>query len=97
MSRTCGLVAPERPCRCAKQVGPSVAAGFIDPQRLVYGAHPVAGRRDPELLRMVAEMDDLEARSVELLRAHPPWAAPESLTQKIRDLLASGRYSGLDA
>jgi hypothetical protein len=42
-------------------------------------------------------MDDLEARSVELLRAHPPWAAPETLTQKIRDLLASGRYSGLDA
>jgi RNA polymerase sigma factor (sigma-70 family) len=86
MQKQCGIIEPSRPCRCEKQVGPSVAAGMLDPKRLVYGAHP---RR--ATAQHVRELDALADKVAELQRSHPDYATSDGLTEKIRALIKSDR------
>jgi RNA polymerase sigma factor (sigma-70 family) len=86
MQKHCGIIEPARACRCEKQVGPSVAAGMLDPKRLVYGAHP--RRATPEHVR---ELDALTDKVGALQRSHPDYATSEAFTEKIRQLIKTDR------
>jgi RNA polymerase sigma factor (sigma-70 family) len=97
MGKACGIADEKNPCRCAKQIGPSIAAGMIDPQSLVYITHPAKRARDPRLLEYVAEMKDLEGRATALVGGHPEYVASEGLVERIRALIDSGRFTLLDA
>lgn len=94
MRGSCGLTDPERACRCEKQAGPTVAAGVIDPKRLVYATHARAGSR-PDFREALRQVKDLRERATIVLRSHPEYVAPEALTRKLRELLASGRFGAL--
>lgn len=61
----CGLVERRAPCRCAKLVGPAVALGIVDAERLRY-----VPRREAESLRR--NIDEF-ANAAEVFRSHPTY------------------------
>lgn len=87
MDRNCGLVSEQAPCRCRKQIAPSLHAGMIDPKKLVYAIHPVRAQRDPSLWKTYRAIEGLH-RSVEVFRSHPDYAAPDSMVSRFQELLA---------
>jgi RNA polymerase sigma factor (sigma-70 family) len=87
---TCGLVDPQRPCRCGTQAACAVQRGYVNPERLTWSAHPV----QKEMKQAhVNEIDGME-RAVALLRGHPSYAAPDSLVDSLKKMIDGG-YSGL--
>lgn len=87
MTANCGLVSEAAPCRCRRQVGPSLAGGVIDPEHLLLALHPRRGGRDPRTHRALAAIEEA-GRYIAVLRDQPPYAAPPSLLEGLRDLLA---------
>jgi RNA polymerase sigma factor (sigma-70 family) len=87
----CGIVNPERACRCSKQAARLVRLGVFDPQRLCWTSHPAHPR--PATPSHVSELEGIE-RTVELFRSHPDYAAPAALAEGLRALIDSGT-SGL--
>ncbi|HXF72221.1 MAG TPA: RNA polymerase sigma factor [Actinomycetota bacterium] len=87
MSANCGLVSEEASCRCRRQVGPSVAAGLIDPEHLLFALHPTRARADPAARRALDAIEGAR-RYAAVLRGHPAYAAPPSVLEGFRELLA---------
>lgn len=87
MNRRCGLVNQEAECRCRLQVGPSLAAGMIDPDNLHYTTHPKRVHH-PELWR---QHDAIKASEDEvlILRSHPDYGATPELIGRLGRLLAT--------
>lgn len=90
MKGMCGLVDPQRPCRCNKRVACAIERGYVDPQRLLWTSHPIL--REMKQAH-VDEVDDI-TRAVAVLRSHPSYAAPGSLVDGLKALIEGGR-SGL--
>ncbi|MCU0686790.1 MAG: RNA polymerase sigma factor [Polyangiaceae bacterium] len=88
LAARCGIVNPEASCRCARQVGPALAAGKIAPDRLLFAHHPERPLDARALLAKTRELEDLHA-SVQLYRSHPDFQAPESVAQAVRELLST--------
>lgn len=86
MERNCGLVSEQAACRCRRQIGPSIHAGLLDPERPVYAVHPASAREEPGLLEAHAAVERGE-RYLEVLRSHPRYAAPETVADVLRPLL----------
>ncbi len=84
MGATCGLVDESRPCRCAKQAGHAIAAGYLDPTCLSFANHPAEPR--PE---RVADIDRL-GRAIAVFRGHPQYIAPSALVAGIKRALDTG-------
>lgn len=79
----CGLVDPSNACRCHRRINRAVAGGPVDPDDLLFVDHPV---RDPVVRRATREIDALYT-AASLLRDHPDYTAPDTLTQRLRGLL----------
>jgi len=86
MGRQCGLVHAANVCRCAKQAGHAVAAGYLDPKRLAWGSQACQPERKPE---RVADLDTV-ARAIEVFRSTPAFVAPESLVSEVKRALDAG-------
>jgi RNA polymerase sigma factor (sigma-70 family) len=86
MGKQCGLVNPASACRCAKQAGHAVQAGYLDPKRLAWGALGCRPERKPE---RVADLDTV-ARAIEVFRSSPEFIAPASLVAEIKRILDGG-------
>ena len=82
----CGIVNPERACRCSKQAARLVRLGAFDPQRLCWTSHPVHPRSATP--SHVIELESIE-RTLELFRSHPDYAAPTALAEGLRALIDS--------
>ncbi|MBI3973986.1 MAG: RNA polymerase sigma factor [Chloroflexi bacterium] len=109
MSRQCGLVNHERPCRCAVQIPFAVHAGIVDPARPRFATHPVrmrhgAGPAGPDEARPPERSDQAIARMRELetlekitavFRSHPDYAAPDVFAGAIKGLVDSGKFGVL--
>ncbi|MFV1990371.1 MAG: RNA polymerase sigma factor, partial [Acidimicrobiales bacterium] len=88
LSENCGLVNPNRAvCRCSKRVSTAVELGRINPHNLEYASHPAE--------KATAEMEEL-FDAAGLMRSHPVYIAPETLADRISELVRSGRYELLD-
>lgn len=84
----CGHVNPQQTkCRCMKRVGTAVALGRIDPD-------------NPKLVTHDAELATTEMKQLSdaagLMRAHPAYTAPSTVTERISHLVRSGRYQILN-
>jgi RNA polymerase sigma factor (sigma-70 family) len=78
MAGHCGLLNASAPCRCAKRIDGAIAAGRVDPRRLLFATHAVR--------RAVERLDELrDAASV--YRSHPDYAAPDGLVARVRAAL----------
>jgi RNA polymerase sigma factor (sigma-70 family) len=83
----CGLVNPERPCRCRRRVSSALRLGRVVPGHLLFASDVTRAR---EFAAVLAEIRRLESvrRAAALFRSHPPFAAPADVTHAIRRLLA---------
>jgi RNA polymerase sigma factor (sigma-70 family) len=84
--KTCGLVDPARPCRCAKQASRAVANGYLSREKMTWSNQAVkAPARE-----LPIDVDGL-TRAVAVMRSHPEYAAPESIIDGLKGLLATLR------
>lgn len=85
MQGHCGLVNPERPCRCRRRINTAIETGRVAPTALRFATHP---RRDPAVRRGVTAMDRLHAAAA-LFRSHPDYESPAALVEAVTGLLRS--------
>ncbi len=76
----CGLVDARNPCRCSRQVEPSLNAGILARDRLQFATHPGVDEPIPAntLREAAAQLDDAEAIA-ELYRSAPEFLAPDEV------------------
>ncbi len=84
----CGLVAPERPCRCRRRVVHALSTGRVDPRRRLFATDAARARRFPSLLAEIRRLEDVR-RAAALFRSHPPPRAPDDVLAGVRELLGS--------
>jgi RNA polymerase sigma factor (sigma-70 family) len=87
MEGHCGLVNPERPCRCSRRIAPAIKAGHVDPGRLLFAGHPALGAA-------YADMETLHNEAA-VFKTHPRYAAPERVAIRIKEILESGGFGVL--
>lgn len=89
----CGLVNPDAPCRCAKQVPASIAVGNISKQPSGTNVDD----RKRALASVEADLQNLQelARTTRLLKNLPELHAPADLVAAVRNVLSSDRYRSL--
>lgn len=83
----CGLIRAENPCRCRRQLGPSIDAGILDPRRPLFAHHPRADGGGPigaETVERAARQLDAALALGEVYRADPAFAAPEAVLAGLR-------------
>lgn len=80
LSAKCGLVNPQNPCRCRKKVDFLINQGGISPPNYRFAQH---SKRSIELVAQITEWE----RAVAVYRTTPQFAAPETLTSKMKLLL----------
>ena len=89
MRAKCGLVNPERPCRCRRRLAEAVRLGRVTPGRLLFVSDAVSARQFPRVLAEVRRLEDVR-RAAALYRSHPDFKAPADLTARIRALVEGG-------
>lgn len=86
MNDQCGLVNQNNPCRCPKKTKGFIAAGHVDPQRLLF-ALPHVQRVREAAAGAVRELEDaVESRYAAIFREHP-FLTPADHVASIRRLL----------
>jgi hypothetical protein len=85
MDGQCGLVNAANACRCAKKTRAFIAAGYVEPTRLVFATSRLERVRD--IAPHVHEaLDALDAQYAAIYRAHPFQASPD-FVRAVRALL----------
>ncbi|HKP63928.1 MAG TPA: RNA polymerase sigma factor [Polyangiales bacterium] len=84
MRSFCGVYAGENPCRCARQTAAAVERGIVVPGQL-----DLSGQRTrPSLARAADDIDHL-LRVADVLRGPAIYLAPQTLIDKLRELVGS--------
>ncbi len=87
MNDKCGLVNAANPCRCAKKTRGFIAAGYVDPEKLLFARDRILEVREASP-RALESIHSLEDRCASVFRGHPFHEAPD-LVPMLRRLLAS--------
>jgi RNA polymerase sigma factor (sigma-70 family) len=89
MRGQCGILDTNNACRCERVGACATARGLLRREDLLFASHPT---RAPKavLAQATREMTNL-MQVAEVIRDHPDYAAPASLTRQLRELLDSGR------
>src|SRR2546422_170004 len=82
----CGLISPDRRCRCRRRVRRALELGRVDPQHLLFASDPVKAKRFPTILAEIRRLEEAR-RAVALYRSHPDFRVPEALGQGILRLV----------
>ena len=90
MTNKCGLVRPENPCRCEKQIAYSVDTGWIEPGILWFANHPEGPQDEQPVCRRGDETGD-DRLIAELFRNMPGFAAPDVFLPRLKEAIESGR------
>ncbi len=93
--KQCSLINPENPCRCKTLAANHLKKKFIDPQNLIFIAHPCRSRQDNQAKDLLKELDQM-SRAAMLIRSHPDYAAPGIFVESMRSLIDSGRFQLLE-
>jgi RNA polymerase sigma factor (sigma-70 family) len=84
----CGLVSPERPCRCRRRLPAARRLGRVVPGRLRFASDGERARAFPRVLAEIRALEEVR-RAAALYRSHSPLAAPEDVAAQIRKLLGT--------
>ena len=96
----CGLVNPQRPCRCRRRLSEAVRLGRVTPGQLLFASDAERARQFPKVLAEVRRLEEVR-RAAALFRSHPDFTAPADLAARLRKMLegrspmAEGRSSAL--
>ncbi len=88
MKAKCGLVSPDRPCRCRRRVHHAMDRGRVDPRHLLFASDAGSAQRFPSVLAGIRRLEEAR-RAAALYRSHPDLVAPESLAEEIRRLITT--------
>jgi len=81
LNKKCGLVNPKNPCRCNKKIDFLINENMINPKALRYA--PFTNRS----MDLIEEISHLE-KSVALYRSTPSPLAPDSVIQKLKEMIS---------
>jgi len=87
MRAKCGLVSPDRPCRCRRRVHRAIELGRVDPRNLLFASDADKARKFAPVLAEIRRLEETR-RAASLYRSHPEPRAPRNFAQRIRRLLA---------
>jgi RNA polymerase sigma factor (sigma-70 family) len=93
MQERCGLVNRANPCRCAKKTQAFMAAGYVNPQNLMFAKAHVTRVREIAP-RMRDDIDALDAAYAAIHRDHPFGVSPD-LVPALRGLLRERRFGSI--
>src|SRR5438445_2528055 len=54
----CGLISPDRRCRCRRRVRRALELGRVDPQHLLFASDAVRGKRFPAVLAEIRRLEE---------------------------------------
>jgi RNA polymerase sigma factor (sigma-70 family) len=84
----CGLVNPERPCRCRRRLPAALRLGRVVPGRSLFASDPERAKRFPAVLVEIRRLEEVR-RAAALFRSQPPTPAPADTVAHIRRLVGS--------
>ena len=88
MKAKCGLVSPDRPCRCSRRVRHAIDRGRVDRRHLLFASDADKAQRFPSVLAGIRRLEEAR-RAAALYRSHPDLAAPQNLAREIRRLITT--------
>jgi RNA polymerase sigma factor (sigma-70 family) len=85
----CGLIAASNPCRCERQIAPSIAYGILDPDAPQLTRLQGADGRILDSGTIVAAADQLDAADAiaAVYRTDPAWRAPPTVWRRLQDAM----------
>jgi RNA polymerase sigma factor (sigma-70 family) len=92
----CGLVNPQRPCRCSRRLSEAVRLGRVRPGQLLFVSDTERARQFPNVLAEVRRLEEVR-RAAALFRSHPDFRAPADLAAGLRKMLEGGSPDGRPA
>ena len=88
----CGLVNPDRPCRCERRIAHAISIGRVHPHALAYAGNRPRGGKSLDVARELGEMQELQ-RISGIYQSHPEYDAPERVLAEIRQILDTAKFS----
>ena len=82
----CGLVNPDRPCRCHKRAPRAIALGRVDRARPLFARDVEKARAFPAVLAQIRQLEEAR-RAAALYRSHPEPRSPTDFAQAMRELV----------
>jgi RNA polymerase sigma factor (sigma-70 family) len=82
----CGLVNPDRPCRCRRRLPAALRLGRVVPGRLLFASDSERAERFPPVLAEIRRLEEVR-RAAAVFRSHPPLPAPADTVAHIRRLV----------
>lgn len=89
----CGLVSERAACRCRRRITPALAAGRIDPERLLFAKRPASTTTLEETEAVIGALE-ATCNTPTLMRSNPRYEAPASVLATIAKYVATGASSG---
>lgn len=94
MENNCGLVNPNKTCRCNRRVEVAIESRRINPEQLIFINRPLA---ENDLVGACKEeMEEFDKVSA-VFTSNPYYLTPESVLQGIKKIITSGNYKILEA
>lgn len=81
----CGLVSTDAPCRCEGRIEAAVERGRIDPQALLFAAHPTRSASAEEAASVIGAIEAISDGRT-LMASNPDYRAPDSVLAAVRRL-----------
>jgi len=94
MEDNCGLVNPNKMCRCSRRVEVAIENRRISPEKLIFANQPSINRSLIETCK--EEMEELDRVSA-VFTSNPYYLAPENLLHNIKIIIDSDKYKLLEA
>ena len=82
----CGLVSPDRPCRCRRRLPTALRLGRVVPGRPLFASDADGARGFPRVLAEIRRLEEVR-RAAALFRSHPAFKAPDDAVVTIRKLV----------
>jgi len=92
MNDKCGLVNPSNSCRCARKTRGFMAAGYVDPENLLFARERIRQVNEVATTK-AAVLTTLDMQCGEIFRQHPFYESPD-LVPALRRLLSSPDFQG---
>ena len=89
MENNCGLLNPEKSCRCNKRIEVAIENYRINPEKLLFAQNPLINRKIVEICR--DEMEEFDEAAAIFAR-NPHYLAPETIVKNLTDMINSGEY-----
>jgi RNA polymerase sigma factor (sigma-70 family) len=82
----CGLVSPDRACRCRRRLPVALRLGRVLPGRPAFATDAEKAQRFPAVLAEIRRLEEVR-RAAALFRSHPTLPAPRDMIAFIRKLV----------